>query len=117
VRALALSSVLLLAACTHQQAMLATGESFVALGETFATTAGLMDIALEQGLVSPDEYRTWATFVRHFKLVYVPAADLYAAALSAGDTDAAGHAAAVLAELSAGLSRFAPLAARGGTTP
>lgn len=98
--------VLLFAACAHQQAWVATGESLAALGDTFAATGKLMDSALDAKAVTVEQYRRWAAFARYFKPTYDVAADRWLHA----DETAGEHAAAVLAALSAELAGWAVVA-------
>lgn len=95
--------LLTLAACTHAQAWVATGESIDALGKTFLATGRALDAAYDAHQLSEAQYSKWRAFVKYFKPTYDVAADRW---LHADDT-AGEHAGAVLAALSAELATFA----------
>lgn len=98
---------LTIAACTHSQAWVASGESLDALGRTFLTTGQALDAAYDAKLVSEADYSRWRAFVPYFQATYDVAADRWLHA----DDGAAEHAAAVLAALSAELATFAAMGA------
>lgn len=95
--------------CTSSQAFVVTGESVIGLGETYAATGHMMDVALDAKKVTVEQYRVWASFSKRFQLVYVPAGDLWKAALLANDAPAAQQAAVVLGALAFDLAQFATL--------
>jgi len=47
-----------------------TGETIDAIGKQFVATANMYNTYHDAGLVTDDEYRTWATFARRFKAFY-----------------------------------------------
>lgn len=102
-RALPVIALLALAACSHTQAYVATGESIDALGQTFVATGHALDAAYDAHRVSEAQYDRWRAFVKFFKPTYDMAADRWLHA----DETASEHAAAVLAALSAELATFA----------
>lgn len=103
-------ALLLLAACAHDKAWVATGESIDALGRTFLATAGVLDDAYRRGKLPEAQYERWRAFVRYFKPTYQMASDRWLHA----DETASQHAAAVLAALSAELATFSLVAIDGG---
>lgn len=104
--------LLLLLACSHTQIWVATGESLVALSDTFAATAQLMNAALDAKVVTPEQYQRWASFAAYFKTTYDLAADRWLHA----DATASEHAAVVLSTLSAELAEWNAVAVK-GTAP
>lgn len=108
-KALSVVVLLALASCAHEKAWVVTGESLVTLGDTFVETSKLMDAALDAKLVSVEQYRRWAKFVRYFKPIYLEASDRW----QHSEDTAPQHAAAVLAALAAELAEFSAMAAVG----
>jgi len=97
---LLLAFPLALGSCTHAQAWRASGETVIALGETFAATGQAMDAMLDRGLVSVQTYRTWAAFCAYWKPAYDEAFKQWAN----GDATAQQRVAGVLTLLSAELA-------------
>lgn len=106
---LALLALLALAACTHEQAWVASGESIAALGTTYDTTGKLMDRALDEKLIDEATYRRWVAFCHYYRPLYDAARDRW---LHSDDT-AAEHAAAVLTALAAEVTQWGAVAAGG----
>lgn len=102
-------ALLLLVACTHQQAYVASGETLAQLGPAFKTTGLAMDAALDAHLVTPEQYRRWAAFAKYFK----PTFDLACARWLSEDATASQHATAVLTALGAELATWTATAQGG----
>jgi hypothetical protein len=101
--------VLLLLACTHQQAWVASGESIAAIGSTYDAVGAQMDRALDTKRIDEATYRRWAAFCHYYRPLYDTARDRWLHS----DDPAAEHAAAVLAALSAELTQWGVVAAGG----
>ena len=50
--------------------LIATGQTLHVAADTFVETAALMDRALDQGAVTPAQYRAWAEFGRRYQVAY-----------------------------------------------
>lgn len=98
-----------LASCTHEQAIVVTGESLDALGRQFVATNDAMTKARLAGAVTADGYAQWRTFGRKFQAAYPLALDLWRAADASGDERLQAQAAAMLAALGADLSKWIAL--------
>ena len=108
-RAVLLAAISTIAACAHEQAWVASGETIAAIGTTYDTTGKMMDRALDAKVIDEATYRRWAAFCSYYRAVYDPARDRW---LNSDDT-AAEHAAAVLAALSAELTKWGVIASGG----
>jgi len=67
-----------------------TGETIDAIGKQFVATAQMYNTYHDAGLITDDEYRTWATFARRFKVFYPELVDSWM--IFADKPDAAGAA-------------------------
>jgi hypothetical protein len=68
-----LLSVVLLAGlgcATARTALIASGQTLHVAADTFVETAALMDRALDQGAVTPEQYRSWSAFGRRYQVAY-----------------------------------------------
>lgn len=75
-----LAFVLLLAACTSFQANRITiGQSILDLGDQFLSTGKLYDKALTEGVITRDQYNTFAEFAGYFKPAYLGMVKTYEA--------------------------------------
>jgi hypothetical protein len=107
-RGAAAAAALLLVACSHAQAWRATGETVVALGESYVATGEAMDALLDRGLISVESYRTWAAFCSYWR----PAYDEAFRQWLNGDATAQQRAAGVLSLLAAELAVWTARSAR-----
>lgn len=77
--------LLLLCACSHQQAFIITGQSIDTLGEQFVVVAEYMNTAVESGTVSEAQYAKWAVFGKKFQAAFPAAVQLFKIALLTED--------------------------------
>jgi len=54
-----------------------TGETIDAIGKQFVATAKMYNTYYDAGLVTKDEYRTWAAFAKRFKVFYPQLVDTW----------------------------------------
>jgi hypothetical protein len=97
---------LALAACTHVDPYVASGESLNAAGQTFVTTSRAFDRAYDAGLITNAQYGTWAVFGRKFQATYPAALALWQAAVHVGDAAQVGGARALVTQLVSELAVF-----------
>lgn len=95
--------------CTHDQALVVTGESLVALGTTFEATAAAMDAALDEHRITTAQYSKWRTFGLKFQQAYPLAAELWKVADDTKDQLLLTQAGAAVAQLGADLGQWAAL--------
>lgn len=68
-----------------QDKLILSGATTVQVGELFVSTAHDMDVALDKGSITPDQYKAWATFGKKFQLVYPQVVSLWKIARMTGD--------------------------------
>ncbi len=66
-----------LTACATPKATLITGETILAMGQTFVDVGNAYNQLHDQGIVSDEEYRDWAKFAKQFQATYRPLVNLY----------------------------------------
>jgi len=88
-RGLPIILVLLLAGCATTS-LVRTGETIDAIGKQFVATAAMYNQFYDAGLVTKEEYRTWAAFATRFKVFYPQLVDSWM--IFADKPDAAGAA-------------------------
>ena len=98
-----------LGSCTHDQALIVTGESLDALGQQFASTGAAMNEARAAGTISADTYAGWRTFGRKFQAAYPLACSLWRAADAAKDERLQVQAGAIVAALGVDLAAWVAL--------
>jgi len=59
-----------LGCATARTALIASGQTLHVAADTFVETAALMDRALDQGAVTPEQYRSWSAFGRRYQVAY-----------------------------------------------
>ena len=96
-------------ACTHEKALVVSGETLVVLGEQFVATGAAMNKALDDKAITPEAYRTWATFAKKFKAAYPLARDLWKTAEETKDERLMAQVGAIVAQLGADLGAYAAL--------
>jgi hypothetical protein len=94
------------ASCTSSAAFVATAEALKVTSDEFVATAALMDSALADKTVTPEQYRRWAVFAKRFQALYNLAVDLWEAAIKVDDKISADKAAQIIAQLAATLAEF-----------
>lgn len=110
-------------ACTHEKALIVSGEGLDAVGVQFVATGDAMNATLDrQGLnaetcaaAAPSSpagatcatYRKWAAFARKFKPAYASAVGVWKAAEASQDEELLAQAGAIVASLGAELATFA----------
>ena len=55
---------------TARTTLIATGQTLHVAADTFVETAALMDAALDQGAITPEQYRQWSAFGRRYQVAY-----------------------------------------------
>lgn len=98
-----------LSACTHDQALIVTGESLDALGQQFAELGPAMNEARQAGTISADTYAGWRAFGRKFQATYPLACNLWRAADAAKDDRLQVQAGAIVAALGVDLATWVAL--------
>jgi len=88
---------LLIVGCANP--LLQSGETLEAIGQQFLQTGQLYDGLLDQGLITKDQYKPWATFATHFKFAYPQAVATWRAAKAANDRESVDKAAEVILAL------------------
>lgn len=96
-------------ACTHDKALIITGESLVALGVTFEATAAAMEKALDDKTITPATYKRWRAFGEKFVVAYPLAAELWKTAEANKDENLQRQAGAAVAQLGTDLAEWAAL--------
>lgn len=74
-----------LPACTATKAFIVSGEVIDDAGQKYIATGKAMRSGLNQGTVTPAQFREWAAFAERFDLSYDVAADSWKAAQKVGD--------------------------------
>lgn len=100
-----------LLSCASASPFITSGASLKATGDTFVAAAGLMDSAIEQGAVTPAQYRSWVAFGLKFQATFPVAVALWQSALKVNDVALIGKADAIIAVLVQELSAFYQIAA------
>lgn len=96
-------------ACTHEKALIITGESLDALSVTFESTAAAMDKALDDKAITEEQYRKWRAFGLKFQQAFPLAANLWVAAVDTQDEKLQVQAGAAVAQLGGDLAEWAAL--------
>jgi len=97
-----------LGCATARTALIASGQTLHVAADTFVETAALMDRALDQGAVTPEQYRSWSAFGRRYQVAYPLAVRAWEVARTRGRRrDSDGHAviAALVSQLADTTSR------------
>lgn len=95
--------------CTHDKALIVTGETLVALDATFGATALAMDKGLDDKTITVEQYRRWRTFGEKFVVAYPLAAELWKVAEANKDEQLLAQAGVAVATLGADLGQWAAL--------
>lgn len=110
---------LVASSCTHEKALILSGEGLDAVGVQFQSTVKVMNADLDrQGLNAETckaeptpapclRYRKWAAFARKFKPAYASAVAVWKAAEETQDDQLLKQAGAIAATLGAELATFA----------
>jgi hypothetical protein len=103
--ALALFGVLMLSSCSADPAIV-TGLSLKTAKITYHATVKSMDLALQQGLITPEQYHRFRVFSDYFDVAFEKAAGIFAAALVALDKNNEMRAGAIMDDLLKQLEAF-----------
>lgn len=110
-RAFLLSSVvalgLLTSSCTTTQALLITTNSLNMVGEQFLAVHAAMEIAADNGKITPEQYGKWVEFGTKFQAAYPAARQLWKIAVLTGDAILEKQATEMLSTLIPELLKFA----------
>lgn len=94
-------------ACAHApDPIITTGQALHLADDTFVETGRLMDSALDNRLVTLEQYRAWAKFARAFPKAYRVAWDAWEVATKVADAAAQMGALDAIAVLLGELQRF-----------
>jgi hypothetical protein len=87
-----------------------TGELLDAAGRQFVAVGTLYNQLLDQHVITPEQYKPWAAFAKHFKPAFPVAVAAWGAARAVGDQIAQDNTAAAIAAMTAELARLSALA-------
>ena len=106
-RGLALAFALAASSCAHApDPIITSGQTLHLAADEFVATAAMMDKALELGLLSAPQYKTWADFVVRFKEGFHLAREAWVLAAQTNDIAGRNGAQAALESLLSQLSGF-----------
>ncbi len=105
----AIVAAMVLANCAAHQPLIVSGESLAQLGNTFVATAAAMDKALDDKVVTQDQYDKWATFGKKFQMSFPLAVRLWRVAKDSQDATLEQQAVAMVASMAADLAEFSAL--------
>lgn len=96
-----------LSSCTSAKpALIVSGTTLHVAAETFVETASLMDKCLDSGVVSPEQYRTWAEFGKRYQVAYPLAVEAWRIAVRTEAEAEQRAASETIAALVGELARF-----------
>ena len=107
---LALIALIMTSACamidTRDKQLLISGTTLQAGSEQFVQVGNMANSMLNSKQITPEQYRPWAAFAKHFKEAYPLAVDSWVAVNKSGDVATQTKLEVVIRDMLAGLSKF-----------
>ena len=97
---------MVLSCASARPALIVTGQTLHVAADTFVETSALMDRGLDQGVVTVEQYRTWATFGKRYQVAYPLAVKAWSIAVQTESYAAQKSAADTISQLVSELAQF-----------